>query len=744
MRLSRVNALVDRLLGLLGGQRLRTQVLLAVTIVLAFLAAIYSLNIDRRMSESGRDGLARQAAAIASSIAIGSIQSLVTRDYGAIEQSLLALTRFPGLNEIIVADAGGIIISAVRATPGQDPTPDYGMLPVKPPRGGAGREEYDDSGLTVWQPVVSSKIIGWVRVRFDLGDINRARHQWRVETAAFAFAALLATTLALWHILARAMQPLSRVVSFARGLPKNVGRTLDASPSSVEIDELVRAFNQASRTLAEQYAALERSEALTAGILHSSMDAVITFDREGRILSANRATLMILGYSIPEAGAASVSTIPAVWQMLSDQSQAQAFRTEIHNFEGESGSFVNQRVECRMLHQDGTGVSTEMVVTCIDNTRSRLYAANIRDIEERRVFEQAIVERNDRLNLVLELSPDGFVMINREGRVGYANPAFCAMTGLHPQEVELLSFEELTEVFGGLCETGADGLGFANIEDLMGRTGKLSVLSRPERRVVQMAAERRAGSAVLCMRDVTRETEVDRMKSQFLSSAAHELRTPMVSVLGFTELLLKRRFDEARQKTMLETVHRQAKLLVGLINELLDLARIEARRGADFKMQPHDFRDIIRDTAAGFMAPSDSRQIMLVLPDQEAPILADGDKLRQALTNLISNAFKYSPDGGEIVVRLTSKQQQGVHFLGVSVRDQGIGMTPDQLAHAFERFYRADTSGNIPGTGLGLSLVKEIVQFLHGHVSLDSVHGQGTEAVIWLPQRVETLFQMAA
>jgi signal transduction histidine kinase len=113
-------------------------------------------------------------------------------------------------------------------------------------------------------------------------------------------------------------------------------------------------------------------------------------------------------------------------------------------------------------------------------------------------------------------------------------------------------------------------------------------LVRPERRVLARVVRSQAtahGETILFFRDVTRETEVDRMKSEFLTTAAHELRTPMVSVFGFTELLLHRPVPEERRRDMLETIHRQASLLINMVNELLDLARIEARQGKDMKRE---------------------------------------------------------------------------------------------------------------------------------------------------------------
>ena len=129
------------------------------------------------------------------------------------------------------------------------------------------------------------------------------------------------------------------------------------------------------------------------------------------------------------------------------------------------------------------------------------------------------------------------------------------------------------------------------------------------------------------------------------------------------------------------------------------------------------------------MIPGDKRSINLELLGELPEVMVDAAKIQQSLINVISNAFKYSPGGG--CVELSSELQED--RIGLRVRDEGLGMTPEQCARAFERFYRADSSGNIPGTGLGLSLVKEIIEIHGGSVDLDSAAGVGTTLTLWLP-----------
>jgi signal transduction histidine kinase len=241
-------------------------------------------------------------------------------------------------------------------------------------------------------------------------------------------------------------------------------------------------------------------------------------------------------------------------------------------------------------------------------------------------------------------------------------------------------------------------------------------------------------SQILYLRDVTREAEVDHMKSEFLATAAHELRTPMASILGFSEILLHEEFDAPTQHEFLDTIYTQSTLMANILNELLDLARIEARRDRDFRYTRIDLQDLLAELCKSYPLPSGRTAPELELPTQPLYLMADVGKLRQALLNVISNAYKYSPEGGSVHVRAWVNVAHGSSSaVCLEVTDHGIGMTPDQVKRVCERFYRANTSGKILGTGLGMSIVKEIVDLHHGTLSFDSTPGLGTRVRLCLP-----------
>ena len=346
-------------------------------------------------------------------------------------------------------------------------------------------------------------------------------------------------------------------------------------------------------------------------------------------------------------------------------------------------------------------------------------------------------DRTALINMLFEISPDGFVAFGSDGTIRLANPAFHKMTGIAADEIVGQSIGSLDARLRQCMEQPER---FIPIEALFveGRVGTAQqtlVLARPREVVLQIVGARSNAASIdrfVYFRDVTHEAEVDRLKSEFLSTAAHELRTPMTSVFGFSELLMTQTLDAATQRELIDTIHRNAVLITSIINELLDLARIEARRGKDFIFEPLNVRELAVQTVANYLPPDGRDAPLLDLPAQALWMRADSNKMKQALSNVISNAYKYSPKGGAVRIALALPGND-TNEIGLRVIDQGLGMKPEQVARVCERFYRADSSGNIPGTGLGMSIVSEILALHGGRVEITSALGVGTEVTLWIP-----------
>ncbi len=240
---------------------------------------------------------------------------------------------------------------------------------------------------------------------------------------------------------------------------------------------------------------------------------------------------------------------------------------------------------------------------------------------------------------------------------------------------------------------------------------------------------------ITIIHDVTHEREVDRMKTEFLSTAAHELRTPLTSIQGFSELLLTRDdISEEKKRKFLSYINNQSVALAKIIRDLLDISRIESRNGLSLKKKECDINEIIKRVVPYFQKESQIHEFKIELSEDLGKLFVDEEKIEQILMNLIGNSVKYSPDGGEIKIFM----ETGEDLYKISVRDQGIGMTPDQVEKVFDKFYRADVSDSAPeGTGLGMAIVKHLVEAHKGEIWIESEIREGTNVIFTIPLKTQ-------
>jgi signal transduction histidine kinase len=192
---------------------------------------------------------------------------------------------------------------------------------------------------------------------------------------------------------------------------------------------------------------------------------------------------------------------------------------------------------------------------------------------------------------------------------------------------------------------------------------------------------------------------------------------------------LNEELSEAERKEFLEIIYRQSSLMSSILNELLDLARIEALQGKDFVFESVPVPALIDKVVRGLKVPDKRSLPSLELPQEPVSLWADQKKAQMALLNVLSNAYKYSTPGKRVHIKVQALPDE----IALHITDQGVGMTPDQTGRVGERFYRADTSGKVSGTGLGMSIVKEIMALHYGRMEIDSAPGQGTTVSLIFP-----------
>ena len=238
-------------------------------------------------------------------------------------------------------------------------------------------------------------------------------------------------------------------------------------------------------------------------------------------------------------------------------------------------------------------------------------------------------------------------------------------------------------------------------------------------------------AVVWTVRDISERARLERAKSDFVATASHELRSPLTSIKGFVELLAGSPELSERQREFIDIILRSTDRLVDLVNDLLDVARIEADR-VELNPRPMDVGDEVREVAE-LMGPriAGKRQSLEVQVDPALPAaLADPGRVRQILANLLTNAHLYTPEGGAIGL---SAQRHGA-AVEIVVTDTGPGMSAVEAERVFDRFYRGEDGGRRePGTGLGLSIVKSLVDLHQGEIDVTSEPGRGTTFRVRLP-----------
>lgn len=335
---------------------------------------------------------------------------------------------------------------------------------------------------------------------------------------------------------------------------------------------------------------------------------------------------------------------------------------------------------------------------------------------------------------LLDTLPEGVLLLGANGRVISANPAaerlFRGADGaLENRPASALLVADI----GPIVQQVEQGTGM-QLQAMARRLDGRTFAAEFSARLVHARAGKRY---VVIVRDVSprreserRDRDTDARRRKYFVTATHELRTPMASVVGFTELLLKRDFSADSVREFIGIIHAQSTRLVTLINEMLDLARIESGGSEALDIKPNDLAAVLDDTLAGI---DDRAAIALDVAPGLPPVMADAAKLQQALLNLIGNAVKYSPPGAPVRIAARPALHDAHAAIAIRVTDEGIGMTPEQQASAFEPFYRASARGGVIGSGLGLTIVKEIAELHGGGVSLDSMPGAGTTVTLVIP-----------
>jgi len=341
---------------------------------------------------------------------------------------------------------------------------------------------------------------------------------------------------------------------------------------------------------------------------------------------------------------------------------------------------------------------------------------------------------------VLHSVADGIVTVDTKGRIIAINRAFGRMTGISSEEAYGLPVCDALRFCGenvGFRLSLADCLEAALAGNMVSRDAVITTASGNRLSILISSApvlspDGSVTGVVNLLRDVSREKEIDRIKTEIVRSVSHEFRTPLSAIVGMTEMILDGDVDNDRITQYLHTILNEGRRLSNMVSDLLSIARIESGMEV-IRPELLDMTEIVDEVLASLGTVIDSKQAVVTIDMGDVtPFSGDGAKLRQVLLNIVYNSLTFSDQGCRIEIKAHRKDSG----MEISVKDNGWGISSEDIPHLRERFYRGRHGDRIKGTGLGLFLCNEILRLFGGSMDITSTPGAGTEVRIYIPEVV--------
>lgn len=369
-------------------------------------------------------------------------------------------------------------------------------------------------------------------------------------------------------------------------------------------------------------------------------------------------------------------------------------------------------------------------------------------IQKLEIENKIIRQQKERVDTVIRNLGEGLMVVDDKGDVVLMNPAAERLLGMKQGDkagkplLEGLKPEHMVAMTSGPLRDGADGDVSRNVE--------LISLNNETKRILQASTavvENEDGQTVgmvSVLSDVTQQKELEELKTKFVANVSHELRTPLVATQKSLALILEKELGDIseEQHKFLTIAHRNIERLSRLINDLLDISKLEAQK-LNVKPAPFPVKGLVMHVASTVETWARDKKIRLEthLPETEIEIEADADRITQVLTNLVGNAMKYTPDEGTITIEAFDNVQDpevsSDGCIEIGVRDSGIGISPEDQKKIFDKFVQIEVHqpAGISSTGLGLTIAKEIVQLHSGKIWVESEQGKGSRFALRLPRK---------
>lgn len=351
-----------------------------------------------------------------------------------------------------------------------------------------------------------------------------------------------------------------------------------------------------------------------------------------------------------------------------------------------------------------------------------------------------VEERVKEVEATIESSPFGVIMVNMHGGVTQMNASARRMLRVGMDSVgqpynKAIPNEQIQTAIEKALKEGEEIT--EELTVLFSEDGRHSEHFYQMQTALVRNEDQEPIGVLVAFNDITEIRRVERMKTAFVSTVSHELRTPMTAIQGFIQTLLddpeEEYYDRETRREFYSIINTECERLKRMINNLLNVSRIERGVALEMDFRPIDLPALI-EKVIGFQASYTSKHQLVTEIQPDFPtIIADEDKIDQVLTNLVNNAIKYSPNGGEVKVTATYDEEQKI--VRVAVSDQGLGIPKEAMPKLFQKFQRVDAEDrkSIAGTGIGLFLVKDFIERHGGKIWVESEYGKGSTFIFTLP-----------
>ncbi|MEM7327540.1 MAG: PAS domain S-box protein [Pseudomonadota bacterium] len=490
--------------------------------------------------------------------------------------------------------------------------------------------------------------------------------------------------------------------------------------------------------------AIERDNALRNAVIDAALDCIIMMDQAGLIVEFNPAAEQVFGYTRAEAVGAQLAEliIPANLRDAHHNGLKHYLSTGEH-------AVLNQGIEVPATNKAGDELLVELAISPVEFGGTKFFSAYLRDITQARAAQDELRASEERFQSLFELSPDAIVVINGKGDLLDANTLACELAGYPKEEMlkrpamDFVPAESLAAALAGMASAGNGEtvrvqMDFVNAQqervptELLGRKIE-SEDGALYYGVIRDISDRLAREQQLRQSKEAAE-QANSAKSDFLANMSHEMRTPLNGVIGSLSLVEDDGIS-AESAGLIKTAERSAETLLTLIDDLLDLSRIEAGE-IDLEYSVFDPSELSTLVSEVFRPLAEKKGITLstVVKSGGHSIKSDVGKVRQVLLNLVGNAIKFT-QRGEVAVSIEYDREAPNKRLTLSVRDTGIGISKKDQAVLFDRFKQADSSRSKShgGAGLGLAICQELASIMDGTISVSSAPGVGSTFTFSIP-----------